>query len=139
MDTRHIIMNYTVAPSLEDLEIIGGSVLQSLPEILSCQCEDLDLVVEDMVDEVTQDDLSLEDPFDLVVLYKSGKVVAPGIEKKIADVGDVLVLYRRALLDMWSETGEDLHVLVRQVIVEELCRYFDLPDEDVQDMVEQGC
>ncbi len=134
MDTRRIIMNYTTAPSLDDLEVIGCAILQTLPDALSCHCEELALIVEDMVDETFQDDLRLDDPFDLLALYKSGKSIAPGVERKLANDDDVLVLYRRPLLDVWSETGEDLQILIRQVIIEELGRYFELSEDDIQEM-----
>ncbi len=132
-------MNYTVAPSLEDLEAIGSSIMQVLPDALLCHCEELTLVVEDMVDEILQDDLALDDPFDLLALYKSGKIIAPGVECKTANCDDVLVLYRRSLLDMWSETGEDLQILIRQVIIEELGRYFEFSEDDIQEMNDQHC
>ncbi len=138
MNTKRIIMNYTTAPSLEDLEVIGELIAESLPEELSCHCEELILIIEDMADETLQDDLSLDDPFDLLALYKSGKSIAPGIEQKTASNDDVLVLYRRPLLDMWSETGEDLQILMRQVIIEELGRHFDLSEDDIQEMNDQN-
>ncbi len=138
MNTKCIIMNYTTAPTLDDLEAIGCFIIDSLPDALSCHCEELELVVEDMVDETLQDDLKLDDPFDLLALYKSGKSIGLGVERKIASKEDVLVIYRRSLLDMWSETGEDLQILVRQVIIEELGRYFELSEDDIQEMNDQG-
>lgn len=137
MECQSIIMNHTVPPSREDLEVLTTSVLQGMPEELLRHCEGLVILVEDMVDETTQEDLNLDDPFDLLAIYKSGKEISPGIERKVANDDDVLVLYRRSLLDMWCEVEEDLQSVLRQILIEELGRYFEFSEEDVQDMTER--
>ncbi len=137
MDCRRIIMNYTVPPSLEDLEDLANSIVETLPDELTPHCEELAIIVEDMADDTTMDDLDVEDAFDLLAVYKNGKEISPGVERKIADDDDVLVLYRRALLDMWCESEEDLLGLIRQVMIEELGRYFEFSDEDIQDMTDR--
>ncbi len=137
MSCQQIIMNYTVAPSLDDLDCLASVVMETLPDELMRDCEALVVVVEDMADETTVNDLDLDDAFELLALYKSAKEIAPGIERKVANDDDVLVLYRRAILDMWCETGEDLTGLIRQVIIEELGRYFDFSDDDIEEMSER--
>lgn len=137
MDCRKIIMNYTIAPSLEDLEVISRSLLDSLPDEILRFCENLEVVVEEMVDELTEQELELDDPFELLTLYKNGKEIAPGIEKKNADGEDVLLVFRRPLLDVWCETGDDLSFLIRQVMIEELGRNFDFSEEEIAEMAER--
>ncbi|MEM7618798.1 MAG: metallopeptidase family protein [Pseudomonadota bacterium] len=137
MDSRQIIMNYTVPPSLDDMEVISSNIVEGLPEELLDFCEGVALSVEDMPDDLTEQDLDLEDPFDLLALYKSGKEIAPGIEKKTANDDDLLILYRRAILDLWCETQEDLNGLIRQVVIEELGRHFDFSDDEIDDMVKR--
>ena len=138
MECQSIIMNHTIPPSLEDLETLATGVLQAMPEELLRYCDGLVILIEDIVDETVQEDLSLDDPFDLLALYKSGKEISPGIERKVANDDDVLVLYRRSLLDMWCETEEDLQSILRQIIIEELGRYFDFSEDDVQDMADRS-
>ncbi len=137
MDSQKIIMNFTVPPSSEDLGALADSVYQNLPEELVRNCEELVIKIEDMVDEATQDDLAVDDPFEIVAMYKSGKEISPGIERKIANDDDVLVIYRRSFLDMWCETEDDIHSLLRQVMIEELGRCFEFSDDDIQEMTEQ--
>ncbi|MGH1377551.1 MAG: metallopeptidase family protein [Alphaproteobacteria bacterium] len=137
MECKSIIMNHTVPPSLEDLETMANGVLPSMPEELLGHCEGLVVVLEDIVDEAMLVDLNIEDPFELLALYKNGKEISPGIVRKVANDDDVLVLYRRALLDVWCETEEDLQSIIRQVMIEEMGRYFEFSDNDVQDMTEQ--
>lgn len=134
MDCQSIIMNYTVSPSLDDLEVLAACVWQNIPEEILSNCEDLVIVIEDMADDAAQGDADVDDPFDLLAIYKSGKEVCPGIEKKIADNDDVLIIYRRSLLDLWCETEDDLQLLIRQVIIEELGRCFEFSDGEIQEM-----
>jgi predicted Zn-dependent protease with MMP-like domain len=135
MDRKQIIMNYTMPPSAEDLGVIAGDVLDTLPEELVEFCEGIAIRVEDLPDEVVESELDLEDPFDLFVLYRSGSEISPGVEKKTANDDDVLVIYRRPVLDLWCEGGEDLYGIIRQIMIEELGRHFDFSDDEVDEMV----
>lgn len=137
MDPQRIIMNYTVSPSMDDLEVMAVGVLETLPEEILRFTEGMVVVVEDLVDEVTELELELDDAFEMLALYKSGKEISPGVQKKTAQSEDVLVLYRRAVLDMWCETGEDLSVLIRQIMIEELGRNFDFTDDEIEELVDR--
>lgn len=137
MGSHQIIMNYSHPPSLEDLEIMTGNVLENLPHELEGYCGDISILIEDFPDELTEAELELDDPFDLLAFYKSGKEVSPGIIKKMANDDDVLMLYRRPILDMWCECGDDLMSVLRQVIIEELARNFDFPEDEIEDMTKR--
>ena len=133
MNEQQIIMNFSVPPSLEDLEVMASGILEGFPDDLLDGCDGMSIRIEEMADEAVEQEFDLDDPFDLVVLYRSGKEISPGVERKTANDDDVMIVYRRPLLDLWCETGEDLNVLFRQVIVEELGRYFDFSDDDLDD------
>ena len=137
MDAKQIIMNFSVPPSLDDIEAIANDVMDSLPDELMEFIKGIELCIEDFPDELTEQELELDDPYELLALYKSGKEISPGVEKKIASEDDVIILYRRPVLDMWCDSGEDLKSLVRRIIVEELGRNFDFPDEEISDMVDR--
>jgi predicted Zn-dependent protease with MMP-like domain len=130
-------MNFSVPPSLDDLQVIAQDALDTLPEEIVEFCEDLTVVVEEFADEAIQDELDLDDPYDLIALYRSGKQIAPGVESKVANDDDVLIIYRRSLLDMWCETGEDLNAIVRQAMIEELGHNFDFSDEEIDEMAQR--
>ena len=134
MDARKIIMNFTVSPSLEDIEIMTGNALDHLPDELDQYCSDISVVVEDFPDEALESELEIEDSFDLLALYRSGREISPGIEKKTANDDDVLMIFRRPLLDMWCDSGEDLNAVLHQVIIEELARNFDFSEDEIEDM-----
>lgn len=134
-EAQKIIMNYTTAPTHEDIEVLAAQFLRALPNEISSLCESLAVLVEDIADETTEQELELEDPYELIALYRSGSEISPGVVRKTANDDDVLVLYRRPLLDMWCETGDDLSVLVRQAVLEELGRHFELSDDDIDEMI----
>jgi predicted Zn-dependent protease with MMP-like domain len=130
---QRIIMNHTSPPGAEDLEVIAGNALEALPEELMRSCESLAIRIEEWPDETTESELDLQDPYDLLALYKSGKEISPGIEKKTANDDDVLIIFRRPVLDMWCDTGDDLTGLIRQVMIEELGRHFDFSEDEIDE------
>jgi predicted Zn-dependent protease with MMP-like domain len=62
--------------------------------------------------------------YDLVALYRNGKEIAPGVQRKIANDDDLLILYRRPILDLWCDTQDDLTGLLREVMIQELASNF---------------
>ena len=134
MDGQQIIMNHTISPTLEDIEVMVGAVLDDLPDELMSFCDGLAVRIEDFPDELVEGELELDDPYDLLALYRSGKEISPGVEKKTANDGDLLIIFRRPLLDMWCETGEDITALVRRAIIDELGNHFDFSEDEVHEM-----
>lgn len=138
MDSKRIIMNFTVPPATEDIEAMTASVFETLPdELLAYYEEGVSVIIDDIVDEADEQDLDLDDPFDLLALYKSGRQISPGVERKTANDEDILILYRRPVLDMWCETGEDLAALIRRIVIEELGRHCDFSDDEIEEMAER--
>lgn len=134
MDRKDIIMSFSVPPSPEDLEAIAKSVFDNLPEEILELCEDIGIRVEEIADEALESELELEDPYELVCLFRSGSEISPGVVRKVANDEDTLVIYRRPLLDLWCETSEDLNLLVRQVLIEELGQNFDFSEDEISEM-----
>ncbi len=137
MENRQIIMNYTVPPSPEDISVMATTILEALPEELYTFCEALTIRIDEFPDEATEQELDLGDSYDLLALYKSGREISPGVERKIASEDDLLILYRRPIMDMWCENCEDLNFLLRQVIIEELGRHFDFSEDEIYEMTER--
>ncbi len=133
-NAKRIIMHYSYPPSFDDLEVMADSILQDLPEELDEAIESIAINVEDVPDEVIEEELDLDDPFDLLALYRNGKEISPGIEKKSANDDGLLILYRRPILDLWCETSDDLADVLRHVIIEELGKHFDFSDDEIEEM-----
>ncbi len=134
MDAKQIIMNYTTPPGLNDFETLAATLLQSMPDELLEKCEDIAVVVEDFPDEAMQADLELDDPYELLAFYRSGKELSPGIEKKTADEDDTLVLFRRPILDIWCENCEDITALIREVMIEEIGKALEFSEAEIDEM-----
>ena len=127
-------MNFSAPPSLDDIETIAAQLLENLPEeILEC-CETLAVQVEDFPDDATQAEMEIDEPYQMVALYRSGKEISPGVERKVANDDDVLFLYRRPILDLWCDTQEDLTNLIREVMIEELAQNFDFSEDEIEEM-----
>lgn len=136
-DQQRIIMNFSVPPSAEDLEVMAAGALEHMPEELSGYCEGLAVQIEDLADEVLEQELELDTPFDLPAFYRSGKEISPGVEKKTANDDDILILYRRPILDMWCESEDDLGAIIRHVMIEEIARHHDFSEDDIEDLNER--
>ena len=137
MSHEQIIMNFTKPPSGEDIESIANAAIDTLPEELMEFCDSLSIEIEELPDEVIETDMDLDDPYELVALYRRGTHVSPGVERKAANDEDVLIIFRRPLLDIWCETCDDLSTLVRQVMIEELGHNFDFSDDEIDEMTQR--
>lgn len=137
MSAKQIIMNFSTPPSSDDLEVMATSILETLPEEILEFCEGIELIIEELPDETLEQELDLTDAYDLLALYRNGKEISPGVEKKAANDDDALVVFRRSILDMWCETGDDLNALLRNIIIEELGKYFDFSDDEIEEMSER--
>ena len=135
MDRKQILMNFSLPPGLDDVEVMSVAIVENLPEELVEYCEELVVQVEDFPDEALESELDLQDPYELLTLFKSGKEISPGIEKKSGKDHDILMIFRRPLLDLWCENQEDLNGLLRESIIEELGKTFEFPEQDIEDMV----
>lgn len=134
MERTDIIMSFSAPPSPEDLEAMAKSVLENLPEEILELSEDIAVRIEEIADETIESELDLDDPFELVCLFRSGSEISPGVIKKVANDEDILIIYRRPLLDLWCETSEDLNILMRQVMIEELGQNFDFSEDEITEM-----
>lgn len=138
MDCKRIIMNFTTSPSLEDLEVIARDAIEALPAELGSFCENMEIRIDEFADDTMLEDMEIEDPYELLAVFRSGSEIAPGIEKKISNDDDVLILFRLPILSLWCETGEDLGAIVRQTIINEIGQNFDFSEDEIEDMTRRA-
>jgi len=120
-----------VAPSLDDMQAMAQHAFAHIPSALAAHVDGVVIRVEDFPDAETEREMGLDSPFDLLGLYSG---VALG-EKSVSDAPqhvDMIFLYRRPILDFWCETGEDLHHLIRHVLVHEIGHHFGFSDADME-------
>jgi len=125
-----VVINRLSPPSIEVLESIAHEQLKLLPAVFQPHVEGLVIRVEEFVDEETMVELGLESEFDLLGLYSGVALADKSINNTATDV-DMVFLYRRAILDYWCETDEDLGNLVRHVLIHEIGHHFGFSDEDM--------
>ena len=121
----------TAPPTLDDIERIARRELAGIPASFRRHFENVIIRVEELCDEEIERDLCLESPFELLGLYRGVALGHKSVSASAADL-DMIFLYRRAILDYWCETGEDLGRIVRHVLVHEVGHHFGLSDEDMQ-------
>jgi predicted Zn-dependent protease with MMP-like domain len=118
------------APTLADFEALAAAAWDRMPGEFRQMCGDLVIRVEDFAEEDVLSELELEDPFDLMGVYQGVSID----KKSVSDVPrgpDVVVLFRRAMLDYWAEYEETLGHLVAHVLIHEIGHHFGLSDDDM--------
>ena len=131
MTRSQLIMNFTTPPSAEDLIILGQNIVEVLPPDLLDECDDLAITVEELADDAMLEEADVSDPYELPALYRSGKEISPGVMSKVANSNDVLVLFRKPILEMWCDSEDHLFPLLRDVIIQELGQAFELTEQEM--------
>jgi predicted Zn-dependent protease with MMP-like domain len=130
------LRRFGAAPSLGEIEEIAQRVFAELPGVFTARCQGLAIRVLDFAEDDVLAEMGIDSPFDLAGLYRG----APLTEKGAGDFAqslDMVFLYRRPLLDWWSEEGIALEDLVRHVLIHEIGHHFGFSDDDM-DRVEAG-
>jgi len=121
----------SIAPSLAFIEQLAHEAISTLPAPFREPATQIRLRVEEFADEEMVEELGVEDPFELTGLYDG----IPLTEKSVADQvtrPDVIWLFRRPILDEWSERGDvSIFDLVSHVVVHELAHHFGWSDEEI--------
>lgn len=121
-----------VAPGLEIFERLANEAWNRLPAEFREVCGDVVIRIEDFATDEVLDSVEVEDPFDLMGLYQGVSLD----RKSTADVPrepDMVLLYRRAILDYWADSGEEgLGEIVTHVLVHEIGHHFGFSDDDME-------
>jgi len=129
-----------LSPSLEELELLAMEIYANLPEAFRKLTGEIVIQMSEFPTEEIMDDLALESPFDLLGLFE-GRGIA---ERWNPDTGvgpNRITLYRRAILDYWSENEETLGDIVAHVLIHEIGHHFGLSDDDmvrIEDNADDG-
>ena len=126
-----VIPHHSTPPSAADLETIAAAAFADIPEELRRWAADVVIRVEDFPDEDVEREMDLESPFDLLGLYRGTSMDIQAFGGAPSAV-DMILLFRRPILDYWCETGEDLSSLVKHVLIHEIGHHFGLSDDDME-------
>lgn len=133
MSTEETDWSGARAPSLGDMEGLASAAWERLPQGFRDMCEGLVIQVVDFPTDEVLDALGIESPFDLLGLYHGVSIN----HKSVSDVPrqpDVVMLYRRPILDYWADHDETLGHIVTHVLVHEIGHHFGFSDEDMAEI-----
>jgi predicted Zn-dependent protease with MMP-like domain len=103
------------APSLVDFEILANEVYRGLPKKFRTLCADLVIRIEDFPTDEILHDMDLDNPFDLLGLFQ-GVGLPFRAESAPLYMPNMIWLYRRPILDYWSDHEEALGTVVAHVL-----------------------
>ncbi len=121
------------SPSLADFETLAAGAWERLPAEFRALCGDLVIRIEDYALDEVLDELELESPFDLLGLYQ-GIALDRKSTLDVPREPDMVLLYRRAIIDYWAENEETLGDIITHVLVHEIGHHFGLSDADMDEI-----
>jgi predicted Zn-dependent protease with MMP-like domain len=125
------------APGLDEFEVIATEAYRRLPTRFRALCEDLVIRVEDFPTDEVLDQMGAENEFDLLGLFQ-GVGLPFRADSATAQMPNMIWLYRRPILDYWSEHDETLGAIIAHVLVHEVGHHFGLSDDDMHAIEERA-
>jgi predicted Zn-dependent protease with MMP-like domain len=118
------------APSLAEMEAMAHDIFERLPQEFRALCEGVIVRVDDFPTEEVLDEMEAESEFDLLGLFQ-GVGLPFRSTSDIAQLPNMVWLYRRPILDYWAEHDEALGHIIRHVLIHEIGHHFGLSDADM--------
>ena len=125
------------APSLAEMEALAHDVLARLPKTFRDLCEGVIVRVEDFPTEEVLDEMGAESEFDLLGLFQ-GTGLPFRSNDDVARMPNMIWLYRRPILDYWSEHDDTLGAVIAHVLIHEIGHHFGLSDDDMEAIESQA-
>ena len=127
----------TFAPDAAAIERLADGAVAALPDRFRRHLATVVFRVEEFADEETLEAMGIEDPFELTGLY-AGRSMREESSWASGELPPMIHLYRRPLLDEWTDTGVSLEALITHVIVHEVGHHFGLSDAEMHMIEEQA-
>ena len=122
------------APSLDDFEQMAAAAFEALPPEFKALAGNVPCIVAEFPDEETIREMGLESEFDILGLFRGIGLPQGGANPQTGQLPNQVWLYRRPILDYWSESGdhETLGDIITHVLVHEIGHHFGFSDEDME-------
>lgn len=117
--------------SLEEFESLVDAALESIPTAFAPYMEGLAIDIEPMPDEDTLADLGIDDPHDLLGLYRGTPLTARSVEHTF-HMPESVVIYQRNLERM-CRTRKQLVRQIRKTILHEVGHHFGLDEDELDE------
>ena len=119
------------APSRADIADIAATAMARIPDVLRKLIRDVPVLVEEFPDSETADAMGLESDYDLLGLYQGVSLDQKSAFDTPDDI-DRIILYRRPLLDYWSDCKDSLEDVVINTLIHEIGHHFGFSDADME-------
>jgi predicted Zn-dependent protease with MMP-like domain len=119
------------APSIAEFEAIAQAAYKRLPADFRDMTKDVLIRVEDFPTDEVLDSLGIDSPFGLLGLYQGVDLTRQSV-LDVLPLPEMIFLYRRPILDYWSEHDDTLGDIVTHVLVHEIGHHFGLSDADME-------
>jgi len=120
------------APTLDDIEFLARDTFGRLPENFRARCGQILFRVEDFPDDDVMKEMELETQYDILGLFQGVGITEAQESDTVPREPSVVFLYRRPILDEWSDSEITLGDIVTHVLVHEIGHHFGFSDEDME-------
>lgn len=119
-------------PTLDEVEALARDTFAQLPESFRGLCEGVVIQIADFADDETLGEMGAESEFDLLGLFRGRGLAQSEASAPTGAFPNMIWLYRRPLLDYWSDGEDSLRDVVAHVLVHEIGHHFGLSDADME-------
>jgi predicted Zn-dependent protease with MMP-like domain len=120
------------APTLDDIELLARDTFERLPEEFRTRCGDIVFRVEDFPDDDVIEEMELESQYDILGLFQGVGITETQVSDPVPREPSMVFLYRRPILDEWSDSEITLGDIVTHVLVHEIGHHFGFSDADME-------
>src|SRR3989338_5145485 len=117
-------------PDLADMYALSYGVIDKLPKKYMGYTKNLLVRIENFPDEVTLQNLSLNDKYELLGLYR-GVPIPFNSPKSLKSQADFICLYRGPIISYARDNSENIPDLIQKVMIHEIGHHFGLRENDL--------
>jgi len=115
----------------EQFRLLAEQALNDVPECFRLAMENVVIVTEDFPAPEILQEMDADSHFDLLGLYE-GRPVTEREAVSCGTLPDMIYLYRKPILAMCTETGENIDHCIRHVLIHEIGHYFGYSDAEME-------
>jgi predicted Zn-dependent protease with MMP-like domain len=119
------------APTIEDIDDLARDTFERLPKRFRDRCGDIIFRVEDFPDDDVIKEMELETPYDILGLFQGIGITEQQESDPTPREPNIVFLYRRPILDEWSDSEITLGDIVTHVLIHEIGHHFGFSDADM--------
>jgi len=124
-------------PTADNIEALARTAIAGLPPAFRDPLREVVLKVEEFAAPEVLDGLGIASPYGLLGLY-SGISINHKSVWQTPRSPDMILLYRRPILDFWARGSESLARIIRHVVIHEAGHHFGFSDADMAAIERDG-